>query len=377
MSSPLTFIVEPIVVTVMVGPGAAQQWPGEVLEFTVTVKDDQGREVSGRAVEWSSRHPEIAEVDASGLVTPVAAGNTIITATVDGVTGMAGITVLPRPDFDLIYESFGGGVPELWLLTAGDGSAPRRILPPGTYATDPAVSRDGEWIAFVGQDASLNRDIYVVKRNGTGLQRLTVDAAIDDQPVWSPDGKQIAFRSERSGYSDIWVMNADGSGQVNLLDTNFRLGNPYAERPAWSPKDGRIVFALGDRSIQPFTSRLLSMEPDGSDRRVVTLGYNDTEPSFSSDGEMIALRRSYYPQPADQIAVITADGVEVITPYPIGPGYTPAWSPDDQWVAFAQPGNWPGASSDIVLTRIGEPVRKLVTVGTAPGGGANPTWIPR
>lgn len=267
-------------------------------------------------------------------------------------------------------------MPELWVLTPGDGSAPRRILPAGTYASDPAVSRDGEWIAFVGQDASLNRDIYVVNRNGTGLKRLTFDEAIDDQPAWSPDGTQIAFRSERSGFSDIWVMNADGSGQLNLLDTNFRVGIPYAERPAWSPKDGRIMFAIGDKSIQPFWSRLASMNPDGSDRRAVTHTHSDTEPAFSSDGELIALRRSYLQQ-ADQIALITADGVDLYSPYNPGTGYTPSWSPDDQWIAFGQPGNQPGVPSEVVLTRRGEPVRKLVTEGVAAGGGANPTWIRR
>jgi Tol biopolymer transport system component len=61
-----------------------------------------------------------------------------------------------------------------------------------------------------------NGEIYVINANGSGLRRLTRNAATDDAPAWSPDGRKIAFMREPDGDGEIYLINADGSGQRRL-----------------------------------------------------------------------------------------------------------------------------------------------------------------
>jgi Tol biopolymer transport system component len=68
-----------------------------------------------------------------------------------------------------------------------------------------------------------------VRADGTGQTRLTHDNGLD--PAWSPDGSKIAFISERDGNREVYVMDADGSGQTRLATNSSSFG----WRPAWAP----------------------------------------------------------------------------------------------------------------------------------------------
>ncbi len=117
----------------------------------------------------------------------------------------------------------------------------------------PAWSPDGRRIAF-SSNRSGNYEIYVLGVDGGNPIRLTRNAADDADPKWSPDGRRIAFVSDRSGNHDIYVMNADGTG-VRQLTTN-----PTGDgSPAWSPDGRSIVFASTRERAQLFT-----MGADGS-----------------------------------------------------------------------------------------------------------------
>jgi hypothetical protein len=94
-------------------------------------------------------------------------------------------------------------------------------------AYDPAWSPTSERIAFVSNDSD-NDEIWVINRDGSGALQLTRDENNwwDKHPSWSPDGSQIAFWSNRTGHKQIWVMNADGSGLYSLSRTGFDDWDP-------------------------------------------------------------------------------------------------------------------------------------------------------
>jgi Tol biopolymer transport system component len=119
----------------------------------------------------------------------------------------------------------------------------------------PAWSPDGTKIAFGRSPTSLDTgaDIYVMSPDGSNLTNLTSDLAKDNvlsrklakvsdfEPDWSPDGKRIAFTSDRRINSDIYIMDANGSNLVNLTHNKAADSNP-----SWSPDGHKIAF-ISDR----------------------------------------------------------------------------------------------------------------------------------
>jgi dipeptidyl aminopeptidase/acylaminoacyl peptidase len=105
------------------------------------------------------------------------------------------------------------------------------------YASSPAWSPDGTKLAFASFRPG-NYDVYVMNADGSGQTRLTADPGHEGAPDWSPDGSMIAFFSNREGRANIYVMDADGGRQRQL--TADPVG---ATTPAWSPDGTKIAFA--------------------------------------------------------------------------------------------------------------------------------------
>ena len=105
---------------------------------------------------------------------------------------------------------------------------------------NPSFSPDGRTVLFTSRRNG-SADIYRVRVDGSGLERLTDDPAFDDQAVMSPNGRDIAFVSSRSGQADIWILDLASRRLRNLTN---HPGGDY--RPAWSP-DGQWIAFTSDR----------------------------------------------------------------------------------------------------------------------------------
>jgi Tol biopolymer transport system component/serine/threonine protein kinase/tetratricopeptide (TPR) repeat protein len=210
---------------------------------------------------------------------------------------------------------------------------PLRLTTEIAHDWHPDYSPDGTRIAFAS-----NRDgateIYVMQADGSGVRRLTFNTTEDDCPAWSHDGRKIAFQSRRDGQMEVYVMDADGSNQRNLTNS------PGEDtRPAWSPDDRRIAYGANTLDA-PTNYEIFTMRTDGSDKIKLTDNPSfDSDATWSPDGQKIAFTsardgKSY------EIYVMNADGSDArnLTNHP-GDDAKPVWSPDGKHISFA--GNRP------------------------------------
>ncbi len=183
--------------------------------------------------------------------------------------------------------------------------------------------------------------------------QLTNNTARDTNPTWSPDGKKIAFMSNRGlgGNEDIYVMNAvDTNGDSNG-DNQIRLTKHAARdrQPAWSPNGTRIAFE--SYRVDEFNAEIFVMKPtpEGRRNRPVNLTKNsadDIESSWSPDGTRIAFARAQGPDSGfagelgyaePEIYTMKADGTDQV---PLTENkelsYSPVWSPDGTKIAFSR-----------------------------------------
>jgi TolB protein len=193
----------------------------------------------------------------------------------------------------------------------------------GLARGDDAPGANGQ-IAFASSRDG-NSEIYVMNADGSGQTRLTTNAAVDGGPSWSPDGTRIAFQTNRDGNLEVYVMSADGSGQTRLT-TNAATDT----QPSWSPDGTNIAFgSLRDGNFEVYV-----MSADGSGQtRLTTNAAIDVGPSWSPDGTKIAFTSSRDGNP--KVFVMNADGSgQTRLTSNAAPDTTPAWSPDGQRISF-------------------------------------------
>ena len=221
--------------------------------------------------------------------------------------------------------------------------------------------------SFSGRIAFDNReDVWTINADGTDLMQLTDSPGFDFDPSWSPDGTRIAFRSERSGDTEIWLMNADGSGQHRLA---------MGLSPAWSPDGWMIAYASpGTINCPPGRglecTGLSIMKADGSDQHRVPNADGGEYPSWSPDGTRIAFNANFT---GDHVMyTIRPDGSDLVDLSTVGEGWQVDWAPDGRSILFSSGReNAPGYDDVYSMRPDGSDVRRLTE-----GHGFAPSWSP-
>ena len=271
------------------------------------------------------------------------------------VLGLTLLMVCVDAQAQIAFVSYRDGNPEIYVMDA-DGKNQRRLTNHLADDDSPSWSPDGKRIAFVSKAFESDRDgevhfrdgrptseIYVMDVDGGNPQNLTLNPGRDFSPAWSPDGKRIAFSSNREGRFnyEIYVMGADGGNPQRLTN------DPHADiQPSWSPDGRRIVFSA--RRAGHFetkfsiTNEIYVMEADGRNQRRLTKNpHDDLSPSWSPDGKRIAFSARRDGHVADkwgltyEIYVMDADGrnEQRLTENGVYEGQ-PSWSPDSRRIAF-------------------------------------------
>ena len=238
--------------------------------------------------------------------------------------------------------------PAKWDVNAPPGATVRQVpiaVDQGSWM-DVDVSPDGRTIAF-----DLLGDIYTMPIAGGTPTRIAEGLAWEVQPRFSPDGRRIAFTSDRGGGDNIWIMNLDGSDKRQVTKEDFRLTN----QPTWS-KDGRFIVAkkhfTTGRSLGTGEVWLYSVAGGGgvqlvkraSEKLQKELG----EPIYAADGKSIFYTRNVTPGPIFEYAQDSntdlfdierydLDTGEVTTAVTgLGGSVRPTPSPDGKSIAFVR-----------------------------------------
>ncbi|MFZ0743944.1 MAG: Tol-Pal system beta propeller repeat protein TolB [Terracidiphilus sp.] len=231
----------------------------------------------------------------------------------------------------IYFVSSRTGSKEIWVMDY-DGQNQHQVTHIGTISLSPRVSPDNSRLAF----SSLGHDGWSIRMFSLELNRLVtfpagVPGGSNLSPAWSGDQSKIAFSSSRSGDSEIWVVNADGS---NLHRITFFKGPDVA--PTWNPRTNAQIAFVGGRTGLP---QIYIMDQDGSNVHRMTDGGYAVSPSWSSSGQLLTFswNRKYGPgAPGGQdiyVMDVATMRWEQLT-HDAGSNDFPSWSPDVRHIVF-------------------------------------------
>jgi TolB protein len=200
----------------------------------------------------------------------------------------------------IVYTTYKRSNPDLVILSLYEGKS-TTVAGRGTNFSG-AFSPDGKKLAFCSTMDG-NAEIYTAEADGTKVRRLTINAAIETAPSWSPTGREIAFTSDRlgTGTPQIYIMDAEGS---NVRKVSF--GGNYHDAPAWSPDGERIAFV--SRVDNVFDIYVLNLRTQQITKLTESNARNEN-PSWSPDGRHLVFASNL--KGSIQIYTIDYDGANL------------------------------------------------------------------
>jgi Tol biopolymer transport system component len=304
---------------------------GSLNLWRVRLEEDSGR-VLGQAEPVTTPSPEAAYISFARDGRRMAYVNRLETGNIYKI------------DFDPVRES---AVGQPSPVTQGSW----RVLYPD-------VSPNGEWLAF--STYRKPEDLYVARADGTGLRQLTDDEYSDRVPHWSPDGKRIAFHSNRGGgTSQIWTINADGSGLQQLTREHRGTNVVYA---VWSPDGSRLAYALQEQRPSAFIMDLGKPWEEGSVEALPPLGQQGSwfeAFSWSPDGRRLAgQRRSAGASQGISVYSFDSRRYEHFTEF----GWLPRWLSDGRRLVFCTTFGATSRSAMYLLDTRSRKVREVLSL---------------
>ncbi len=310
------------------------------------------------------------------MLIPALGGQERKLAEVTPPAGMPGPYLAWTPD-GLALAIVDGTSPDgpfsLYLLSVESGERRRLTTPPlGTLGdTAPCFSPENRHLAFIRQRAIADGDLHVLsltseQRPQEAPRRLTFDSSWATSPVWTADGEEIVFWSQRAGPSRLWRIAASGSSPPSPLASVLGASPPIAI----SRRGDHLAYvaATGGSDI----CRLDIANQAGiasSPERIVATTRDEAFPSFSRDGRKIVYQSTSTGYP--EIWIAGSDGGSPVRLTSMGaPGTgTPRWSPEGDRVVFA---SGSGKNTDVFVADAGggKPRRLM----TDPAEDVMPSW---
>lgn len=279
-----------------------------------------------------------------------------------------------------------------------------RVLPVAAFLALVAVAA---YLAYDPAPQPAVEGVPVIERFGDATLRLVTDGSgSHTSPTLSPDGRMMAYVSDRDGNPQIWIQNLERGDPVRITD------GPYAARsPSWSPDDDQIIYtrsgpqgagifsvgtlgkpgprqiinsgaeanfsAAADAFVYTRGSTIWLAENDGRDRRQIlglptSQGFAKRQPALSPDGGTIAFIHSEE-GPLGNLWLVPTDGGDArqLTTPESGGGHAsaPAWSHDGRYIVYSVN----AGTADEHLWRIDVESGEAAALTAGPGGASNPT----
>ncbi|MCC6390242.1 MAG: serine/threonine-protein kinase [Bryobacterales bacterium] len=274
---------------------------------------------------------------------------------------IAGLT-WTRDGGEIIFSSNRGGLYSLWRVPS-KGGEPRLVEATGPDAFSPSLSKDGARLAYVHRRVNIN--IWRAPLDGAAPpEKLIRSSRLTLQPCYSPDGRRIAFTSDRLGSWEIWVSGAGGDNAGKITS----IGGGQTGSPRWSP-DGRYLAFDARPSGQ---SGLWIAAADGSMKRNLTHSSSDDFlPTWSRDSHFLYFVSNRSGR--GEIWRISIDGEEVTQVTRSGADYA-IQSDDAKWLLFSRRTElWKKSLTDSSETKLASDMRSREFIA-GPGGAY---FIPR